>query len=125
MANIGQHIFYRWSGGWGAPPAFNGRYLAAEFATDVTDLAASAPIALLQKTSLTLSAPPKALEPEAVAAEMPVVALSAPPAQIAAPAPLVLAAAHDIPAAVTAMEAPSTAVSKRSTYSLMAVPAGW
>ena len=26
VAEIGQHIFYRWPGGWGQPGAFNGRY---------------------------------------------------------------------------------------------------
>jgi len=26
VAEIGQHIFYRWPGGWGQPAAFNGRY---------------------------------------------------------------------------------------------------
>ena len=27
VAQIGQHIFYRWPGGWGQPPAFTGRYI--------------------------------------------------------------------------------------------------
>ena len=27
VAQIGQHIFYRWPGGWGQPAAFNGRYI--------------------------------------------------------------------------------------------------
>lgn len=27
VAVIGQHIFYRWPGGWGQPGAFNGRYI--------------------------------------------------------------------------------------------------
>ena len=27
VARIGQHIFYRWPGGWGQPAAFNGRYI--------------------------------------------------------------------------------------------------
>ena len=27
VAEIGQHIFYRWPGGWGQPAAFNGRYV--------------------------------------------------------------------------------------------------
>jgi hypothetical protein len=26
MTAVGQHIFYRWTGPWGEPPAFNGRY---------------------------------------------------------------------------------------------------
>ncbi len=29
-ANIGAHIFYRWQGGWGRPPAFADRYRGAE-----------------------------------------------------------------------------------------------
>jgi hypothetical protein len=27
VAQIGQHIFYRWPGGWGQPAAFTGRYI--------------------------------------------------------------------------------------------------
>jgi spore germination cell wall hydrolase CwlJ-like protein len=30
MRQIGQHIFYRWTGPWGEPPAFNGRYAGGE-----------------------------------------------------------------------------------------------
>lgn len=30
MTKVGQHIFYRWTGPWGEPPAFNGRYAGAE-----------------------------------------------------------------------------------------------
>ncbi|HEV2866508.1 MAG TPA: cell wall hydrolase [Allosphingosinicella sp.] len=29
-ANVGAHIFYRWRGGWGRPPAFNSRYAGVE-----------------------------------------------------------------------------------------------
>jgi hypothetical protein len=29
-ANIGAHIFYRWTGGWGRPPAFTSRYAGVE-----------------------------------------------------------------------------------------------
>lgn len=29
-ATVGNHIFYRWRGGWGRPPAFLNRYLGAE-----------------------------------------------------------------------------------------------
>lgn len=29
-AKVGTHIFYRWTGGWGRPPAFRGRYAGAE-----------------------------------------------------------------------------------------------
>jgi spore germination cell wall hydrolase CwlJ-like protein len=29
-AVVGTHIFYRWSGGWGRPPAFTSRYVGAE-----------------------------------------------------------------------------------------------
>jgi hypothetical protein len=32
VANIGAHIFYRWTGGWGLPPAFGGRYQGGETA---------------------------------------------------------------------------------------------
>ena len=30
VANVGAHIFYRWTGGWGMPPAFGGRYAGGE-----------------------------------------------------------------------------------------------
>jgi spore germination cell wall hydrolase CwlJ-like protein len=30
MAQVGQHIFYRWTGPWGEPPAFTGRYAGGE-----------------------------------------------------------------------------------------------
>ncbi len=30
MAKIGAHIFYRWTGPWGEPPAFTGRYAGGE-----------------------------------------------------------------------------------------------
>jgi hypothetical protein len=30
VAAIGAHVFYRWTGGWGLPPAFSGSYAGAE-----------------------------------------------------------------------------------------------
>jgi hypothetical protein len=30
MVQVGQHIFYRWTGPWGEPPAFQGRYAGRE-----------------------------------------------------------------------------------------------
>ena len=30
MTQVGQHIFYRWTGPWGEPPAFSGRYAGNE-----------------------------------------------------------------------------------------------
>jgi len=30
IGTIGSHIFYRWEGGWGRPPAFSGRYAGVE-----------------------------------------------------------------------------------------------
>jgi hypothetical protein len=30
MTQVGQHIFYRWTGPWGEPPAFTGRYAGNE-----------------------------------------------------------------------------------------------
>jgi len=32
VAVVGQHIFYRWTGTWGTPPAFVGRYAGSEMA---------------------------------------------------------------------------------------------
>jgi hypothetical protein len=30
MTQVGQHIFYRWTGPWGEPAAFSGRYMGRE-----------------------------------------------------------------------------------------------
>jgi hypothetical protein len=30
MTQVGQHIFYRWTGPWGEPPAFSGHYAGRE-----------------------------------------------------------------------------------------------
>jgi hypothetical protein len=30
LNKVGAHIFYRWTGPWGEPPAFNGRYAGGE-----------------------------------------------------------------------------------------------
>jgi hypothetical protein len=30
LANVGTHIFFRWTGAWGQPQAFSGRYSGAE-----------------------------------------------------------------------------------------------
>ena len=42
VASIGQHIFYRWPGGLGAPSAFTGRYAGEEHASGALHLALAA-----------------------------------------------------------------------------------
>ena len=45
LANVGRHIFYRWSGAWGTPPAFRSRYAGAEpEALEVSDLLEEPPL---------------------------------------------------------------------------------
>ena len=36
VAQIGQHIFYRWPGAWGQPQAFVGRYIGADLINEQT-----------------------------------------------------------------------------------------
>jgi spore germination cell wall hydrolase CwlJ-like protein len=43
LANVGTHIFYRWSGGWGKPAAFTSRYASAEPVIDLARLRTKAP----------------------------------------------------------------------------------
>lgn len=87
VASIGAHIFYRWTGGWGLPPAFGGRYQGGE-STGVQVAALDGLVrdeARLQLAALTVeaaapaaapvvesapSAGPAALPSEAAAVEM-------------------------------------------------------
>ncbi len=56
LAQIGQHIFYRWTGTFGQPPAFGGQYAGNEpgAATGVT---AESPLIPMQKLAVDFSAP--------------------------------------------------------------------
>jgi spore germination cell wall hydrolase CwlJ-like protein len=47
MTRIGAHIFYRWTGSWGEPPAFDGRYAGHEAVLSHALLAAGDPHALV------------------------------------------------------------------------------
>jgi spore germination cell wall hydrolase CwlJ-like protein len=59
VAAIGAHIFYRWTGGWGMPGAFAGRYAGAEL--DGMKIAALDRLATPPKVELVaLKAPPEA-----------------------------------------------------------------
>ena len=69
LANVGSHIFYRWSGGWGQPAAFTSRY--AGFEPDVAGLArAAAPLKLasVEQVQATEGAVDKAAAEAVVAA---------------------------------------------------------
>jgi spore germination cell wall hydrolase CwlJ-like protein len=66
---IGAHIFYRWTGSWGLPPAFSGRYGGGEMdglRIATLDNLAQIPAGLASKPADTLTAP----APEAMAVEV-------------------------------------------------------
>jgi hypothetical protein len=44
MTKVGQHIFYRWPGGWGEPGAFNGRYSGREAVLTTAVLKSETPV---------------------------------------------------------------------------------
>jgi hypothetical protein len=54
MTQVGQHIFYRWTGPWGEPPAFSGRYEGRE-----SDLSPQLLASLDPRTQGYLSAQPQ------------------------------------------------------------------
>jgi spore germination cell wall hydrolase CwlJ-like protein len=45
MTQVGQHIFYRWTGSWGEPAAFTGRYAGGEAVLTAAVLQSDAPVA--------------------------------------------------------------------------------
>jgi hypothetical protein len=76
VANIGAHIFYRWTGGWGMPPAFGGRYQGSEQAG--VQIAAldglsrnQGRVTLAADVRLAEAAPPQAVEEAAAPIEAP------------------------------------------------------
>jgi hypothetical protein len=58
VAQIGQHIFYRWPGSWGQPGAFNGRYIG-----EPRDPLAMRPPAPVASATVTLAGAPVAGPP--------------------------------------------------------------
>ena len=56
LAQIGQHIFYRWTGAFGQPPAFAGQYAGNEPGA-ATEVAAASPLLPMQKLAVDFSAP--------------------------------------------------------------------
>lgn len=127
LANIGQHIFYRWDGGWGGPAAFKASYVAAETQTDVDALAAVAPIA--QKAAFVIAEARPANQPRITPREDPapeLVSVEARPLEIAEAMPLTLpqAAVLTQPQPL-AMQAPSTALTRPRGFSRLATPSGW
>ncbi|MFN7129591.1 MAG: cell wall hydrolase [Brevundimonas sp.] len=60
MRQIGTHIFYRWGGGWGLPPAFTGRHAGVEPTIEKMALVAT-PIAPLDLEDPSLTLPPPVL----------------------------------------------------------------
>ncbi len=55
LTQIGQHIFYRWTGTFGQPPAFGGQYAGNEPGA-VTDPTAASPLLPMQKLAVDYSA---------------------------------------------------------------------
>jgi spore germination cell wall hydrolase CwlJ-like protein len=90
VATIGAHIFYRWTGGWGQPPAFSGTYAGAE--TESFQIAA---LDRFGASTTVEVAEPASGKP--AAAEAPVV-IDLTPAQTtaAASAPLEIVSAADV-----------------------------
>ena len=101
VAQVGAHIFYRWTGGWGLPPAFGGRYQGGEGTLQMAKLEGLPSEAAQLKLAAATEEAPVPLQTPAVE--------PAPAAEIAAaPAePLVVAAevvAQDADALVPAEE---------------------
>jgi spore germination cell wall hydrolase CwlJ-like protein len=59
MTQVGQHIFYRWTGPWGEPPAFNNRYEGRE-----SDLSPQLLASLDPRTQGYLAGPIQGVSPE-------------------------------------------------------------
>jgi hypothetical protein len=56
VAAIGQHIFYRWPGGWGQPAAFTGRYAGEP--RDPLTMRPPMPVAVAQPDGMSVEAAP-------------------------------------------------------------------
>jgi spore germination cell wall hydrolase CwlJ-like protein len=92
VAVVGQHIFYRWTGGLGLPPAFAGRYAGGE-----TQGARTAALDKLDRNLGTLALSAAPVEVAVAPAPSP-----APKVEAAASRPIEVAAAADGPGLVTA-----------------------
>lgn len=91
VAVIGAHIFYRWTGGWGMPGAFSGRYAGAEM--DGMKIAALDRIASPPKVELvSMKSAPLDSDPVIEAAPAPAAPSAATDAVAEAAAPLVTVA---------------------------------
>jgi spore germination cell wall hydrolase CwlJ-like protein len=91
VANIGAHIFYRWTGGWGLPPAFGGTYHGSEMAG-----LQMATLDSLSKNQGKVSLAANMTEPAAAAPTPTVVAEAAPRAAEAADGQIVAVAQEAI-----------------------------
>lgn len=87
LAVVGQHIFYRWTGGWGTPPAFVGRYAGSEMAglkvATLDDLGKASP-----RPAITTAAAPAPVAPIADAPPAVRVAVAEKPPEIVTAAQL-------------------------------------
>lgn len=55
MTQVGQHIFYRWTGAWGEPAAFTGRYAGREAMLTQAVLSSDAPVSAPPPREVTLN----------------------------------------------------------------------
>ena len=103
LTQIGQHIFYRWTGTFGQPPAFGGQYAGNEPGA-ATEVAAIAPLVPMEKLAVDFGAPAAnggpvtgtpAARGESAAAPGPATAATSTPE--ASPAPVQLARAEVAP----------------------------
>ena len=89
MTQVGQHIFYRWTGSWGEPQAFTGRYAGRE--------AELTPAILQHEGPILTPAPEPRQVTLAVGGEVRTYKVADPSAQGVAPAPGMLTAARRQP----------------------------
>ena len=93
MRQIGTHIFYRWTGGWGLPGAFNGRHIGEE--PVIEKLAALATFVETPPPELVEIPVTELLTPDFLATEVPSVA----PEPVVPSAPQIVTATPEVTAA--------------------------
>jgi spore germination cell wall hydrolase CwlJ-like protein len=75
VGQVGAHIFYRWTGGWGLPPAFGGRYQGGETTLQMAKMdGLPGDSAKLKLAALTVEASQPAQAPAVEAATTPEIA---------------------------------------------------
>lgn len=104
MRQIGTHIFYRWGGGWGLPPAFTGRHAGVEptiakmalVATPIDPLELDDPLLAPPPVVVTMAPPPPLPLPSSTPVQAPVPPRPAPAPVSSAPPPPPAATARPV-----------------------------